>query len=165
SVELVPQQEHQHTSSTHQWNQQYGSRHGIEEDILQEPVATNPAHISRNQPSLGTFLNRPLCRQDDETVAKLRVMATGSRRYPYYACVHHSMDQLESTIRKSPLESHLTSITEDYPRRDSANSSGGSTLAECNLVPYDPTFSSAPPKQSRPHLPTRHIPYYRTTGL
>ena len=54
------------------------------------------------------------------------------------------MDQLESTIRKSILESHLTSTTEDYPRGDSASNSGGSPLAERNLVPYTPTISSEP---------------------
>ena len=82
SLQLVPQQEYQYTSSTHQCHQQYGSRYWIEENILQESMATNPDHISSNQPSLGTLLNRPLCRQDDETIAKLRVMATGFGRYP-----------------------------------------------------------------------------------
>ncbi|KAG1434358.1 hypothetical protein G6F55_014553 [Rhizopus delemar] len=50
---------------------------------------------------MGPVLDRPLCRQDNQVVTKLRVLASGSGRYPH-GCLHSTMDELDEAFRKSP---------------------------------------------------------------
>ncbi|CEP11057.1 hypothetical protein [Parasitella parasitica] len=135
SMELVHQTQNDHTGTAYQGCEQHSGRSGVETHVLQEPVATQTSHLSTNQPTLGTLLDRPLGRQDYEAIAKIRVQATRSGRYPY-GCVHNPMDEPNQHFRKSALESNNSNSEQDPSRATSTDNFGGPLLAQCDLVSF-----------------------------
>ncbi|KAG0821204.1 hypothetical protein G6F17_011908 [Rhizopus arrhizus] len=101
SLELMSSAQHYDSSSTYQRDLQQNSRYGVSPNILQEPMANNPNSIPTDSTTMGPVLDRPLCRQDNQVVTKLRVLASGSGRYPH-GCLHSTMDELDEAFRKSP---------------------------------------------------------------
>ncbi|KAI8636299.1 hypothetical protein BD408DRAFT_326640, partial [Parasitella parasitica] len=140
-LELVSQAQNSDSGTTHQWSEQHDSRYGIPQDILQESVDAQavslPAHIT----PLGTLLSRPIRRQDNQTVTKIRVLASGSGRYPY-GCVYHPVDDVSSSLRQPTLEPHHESPSQDLTGTTFSGNLGSSLLAQCNVVSSSPTASS-----------------------
>ncbi|KAG0862235.1 hypothetical protein G6F16_012680 [Rhizopus arrhizus] len=120
SLELVSSTQHYDSSSTHQRDLQQNSRYGVSPNILQEPMANNSNSIPTDSTTMGSVLDRPLCRQDNQVVTKLRVLASGSGRYPY-GCLHSTMDELDEAFRKSPMESDISGSEQDTSRAASSS--------------------------------------------
>ncbi|KAG0904742.1 hypothetical protein G6F33_012699 [Rhizopus arrhizus] len=120
SLELVSSTQHYDSSSTHQRDLQQNSRYGVSPNILQEPMANNSNSIPTDSTTMGSVLDRPLCRQDNQVVTKLRVLASGSGRYPY-GCLHSTMDELDEAFRKSPMESDISGSEQDTSREASSS--------------------------------------------
>ncbi|KAG1534397.1 hypothetical protein G6F51_012118 [Rhizopus arrhizus] len=92
-------------------------------------MANNPNSIPTDSTTMGPVLDRPLCRQDNQVVTKLRVLASGSGRYPY-GCLHSTMDELDEAFRKSPMESDISGSEQDTSREASSSGNGGTVLAD-----------------------------------
>ncbi|KAG1257816.1 hypothetical protein G6F66_014646 [Rhizopus arrhizus] len=83
-------------------------------------MANNSNSIPTDSTTMGSVLDRPLCRQDNQVVIKLRVLASGSGRYPY-GCLHSTMDELDEAFRKSPMESDISGSEQDTSRAASSS--------------------------------------------
>ncbi|KAG0755157.1 hypothetical protein G6F24_012020 [Rhizopus arrhizus] len=147
SLELVSSTQHYDSSSTHQRDLQQNSRYGVSPNILQEPMANNSNSIPTDSTTMGSVLDRPLCRQDNQVVTKLRVLASGSGRYPY-GCLHSTMDELDEAFRKSPMESDISGSEQDTSREASSSGNGGTVLAECSMVSSVTTDGSFTPSNA-----------------
>lgn len=140
SLELVPGQQYTYPSTTYSWNSQQHCGHGITSNFFQEPMAIETEGFPNDQPLVGPPFNRPLRRQDHQVTTKVRILDAGPGRYPH-GCIHHSMEYLDETFRKSTLESHLTGFTEDNSGTDPADNNSSTSLAQRNLVSLTPTPS------------------------
>jgi hypothetical protein len=126
----VPQQKYNYTGPTYQRHTQCNSRHGISQNLFQEPMANQTGNISENQSPLGPSLDGSIRKQDNQAITKIGALASGS------GCVFDTMEELDDTFRNSPPpESHLTGITEDNTGTSSSDNCSGSILAQCDLVP------------------------------
>jgi hypothetical protein len=130
----VPHQRYNHTSPTYQRHTQCNSRHGISQNLFQEPMANQTGNISGNQSTLGPSLGGSIRRQDNQVITKICVLVPRPGCYSH-GCVFDIMEELDDTLRKSSLESHLTNITEYNSGTGSSNNCSGSILAQCDLVP------------------------------
>ncbi|CEP15065.1 hypothetical protein [Parasitella parasitica] len=140
-LELVHSAQHHDTSSTYPRYTQYRGRYGISENILQKPMANSSVCLSANQRNVGTLLDRPLRRQDNQVITKVRVLATGSGRYPY-GCLHDSLEHLDEAVREPALEPDLSCPPQDSTGETSSSIPSSPVLAERHLVPPSPTAGS-----------------------
>ncbi|KAL9538098.1 hypothetical protein PS6_011638, partial [Mucor atramentarius] len=143
SLELVSPTQDSDSGTTHQRSEQQDSRYGIPQKLLQESVDDQALSLPTHFTPLGTLLSRPIRLQDNQTVTKVRVLATRSGRYPY-GCVYHPMDQLDETVCESPMESDFSCSTQDCAGETSINLPGSSLLAERHIVPSGTTSGSLP---------------------
>ncbi|GAN11840.1 hypothetical protein MAM1_1087d11451, partial [Mucor ambiguus] len=141
SLELVSTAQDGNPSSTHQRNKQHGSRYGISTDILQESVDDQAISLPTHLTPLGTLLSRPVRRQDNQAVAKVRVVASGSGRYPY-GCVYHPVDDVSAALHQSTMEPHHESTPQNHTGTAFSGDPSGSLLAECPMVSSSSTFGS-----------------------
>ncbi|KAF1806213.1 hypothetical protein FB192DRAFT_1463972, partial [Mucor lusitanicus] len=140
-MELVSPTEHNDSSTAYQRGSQHDCGYGVSPNILQESMANTTVCLPANQPTVGSLLDRSLCRPDDQIVAKVRVLASGSRGYPY-GCVYLPMEEVGQAVHKSPMELDNSGIEQDPTREASSSDSGGAILAECSLVPSGATVGS-----------------------
>ncbi|KAI8053619.1 hypothetical protein BDF21DRAFT_481782, partial [Thamnidium elegans] len=140
SLELVPSQQHTYPSTTYSGNSQQHCGYGISSNFFQEPMAIETEGFPNDQPLVGPTFNRSLCRQDHQVTTKVRILDAGPGCYPH-GCIHHSMEHLDETFRKSPLESHFTDFAEDNSGTDLTNNNSCTPLAQCNLVSLTSTPS------------------------
>ncbi|CAO3637177.1 unnamed protein product, partial [Mucor fragilis] len=141
NLELVFTAQDSDPSTTHQRNKQHGSRYGISTDILQESVDDQALNLPTHITPLGTLLSRPARRQDNQAVAKVRVVASGSGGYPY-GCVHHPVDDVSEAHHQSTMEPHHESTPQNHTGTASSGDPSGSLLAECPMVSSSSTFRS-----------------------
>ncbi|KAG1137203.1 hypothetical protein G6F38_011484 [Rhizopus arrhizus] len=134
SLELVSSPQYNDPGSAYQRNSQHNGGHGVSSNLLQEPMADQTFCIRGAQQDMRSFYNQPLRRPNNEIIAKVRVLASGSGCYPH-GCVFHPIDEANESLRKSSLESHFSDITEDQARTTPLHSSGGPLLAQRDLVP------------------------------
>ncbi|KAG1078995.1 hypothetical protein G6F42_023983 [Rhizopus arrhizus] len=87
---------------------------------------------------MGTLLSRPLRRQDNQAVTKVRVVASGSGRYPH-RCIYDTMDSVSSPLCESSMESDIASPEEDQAGMSTYRDPGNALLAECSLDPITST--------------------------
>ncbi|CEP11826.1 hypothetical protein [Parasitella parasitica] len=106
SLELVPRPQNNNSGTTHQ--------------------------VFSKSTNSGDLLCRPLCRSHNEIITKVRILAAGSRCYPY-GCLLLPMDD----YNKSSLESDLSSTPKDNPRATFSDNSGSFILAECSLQSFN----------------------------
>lgn len=123
SLELVSSPQYNDPGPAYLWNLQHNSGHRVSSNLLQESMADQTFCIRGTQQDMGSFYNRSLRRPNNEIVAKVRVLASGSGYYPH-GCVFHPMDAANENIRKFPLESHFSDIAEDQTRTTPIHSSG-----------------------------------------
>lgn len=141
SMELVSPTEHYDSGTAYQRGSQHDCGYGVSPNIFQESMANTTVSLPTNQPTVGPLLNRSLCRPDDQIVTKVRVLASGSRGYPY-GCVYLPMEDVGQAVHKSSMEPDHSSIEQDPTRETSPGDSGGAILAECSLVPSGTTVGS-----------------------
>jgi hypothetical protein len=87
-------------NTTYQWHSQRHRKYGVSSNLIQELMAGQTLHIQTNQPAMGPFLNRSLCRSKDQAVAKVRILASGSGCYPR-RCVLHLLNDIPESLQKS----------------------------------------------------------------
>ncbi|KAI8639170.1 hypothetical protein BD408DRAFT_392780 [Parasitella parasitica] len=136
-MELVSPTEHYDSGTAYQRGSQHDCEYGVSPNIFQESMANTTVSFPTNQPTVGPLLDRSLCRPDDQIVTKVRVMASGSRGYPY-GCVYLPMEDVGQAVHKSPMEPDHSNST----RETSPGDSGSAILAECSLVPSGATVGS-----------------------
>ncbi|KAG0780590.1 hypothetical protein G6F16_012240 [Rhizopus arrhizus] len=114
SLELVSTAQDSDSGTTHQRSEQHDSRYGITQDLLQE--------------------------SDNQAIAKVRILATRSGRYPH-GCVYHPVDDVSPSVHQPSLEPHYESTPQGCAGTTSSGNSGGTLLAQCDLVSSSPTSS------------------------
>ncbi|CEP08910.1 hypothetical protein, partial, partial [Parasitella parasitica] len=127
--------------ATQVWNWCIQHNIMIQAQHIKEPMANPSACLPANQPNVGTLLDRPLRRQDNQVVTKVRVLATGSGRYPY-GCIYDPMEHLDKAIHKPTLEPDLSRPTQDSTGETSSSLPSSTVLAERYLVPSSTTAGS-----------------------
>jgi len=142
-MDMVSPQSHNDSGATHPGHTQQDRGLRVSAPVFQESMDDQAADISTDTASLGTFFHRSIRGQDYEVATKVRVMDAGSRRF-IYGCTINTMDQLPESLRKSPLESHHTSIEQDQASTTFPGDSGGSVLAQCSVVSPPTTIGSFP---------------------
>ncbi|KAG1135094.1 hypothetical protein G6F38_013055 [Rhizopus arrhizus] len=110
-------------------------------------MANNSNSIPTDSTNMGSVLDRLLCRQDNQVVTKIRVLAFGSGRYPH-GCLYSTMDELDEAFHKSPMESDISGSEQDNARKASSSGNGGTILAECSMVSSVTTDGSFTPSNA-----------------
>ncbi|GAN11521.1 hypothetical protein MAM1_0661d11085 [Mucor ambiguus] len=143
-MDLVFEAQDHDPSTTHTRHAQQDRGLRVSPTILQESVEDSTTHISTNTSSMGSVLDRSICRQDDQTVTKVRVVDAGPGRIAY-GCAVHTMDSVSQPLCQPSMEPDIS-----YPEQDQAGTStrsdlGGTLLAQCSLVPSGSTHGSLSP--------------------
>ncbi|KAI8638116.1 hypothetical protein BD408DRAFT_352481 [Parasitella parasitica] len=140
-MDMVSPEQDYDPGTTYSGNTEHNSGFRVSPTILQESMEDHTTDISTDTSNLGLFLYRPLRRQDNEIITKIRVVDAGPRR-SLHGCTIHSMEPISESLRKSSLESHLSGAEQDQTGTASLGDSGGAVLAECFTVPFPPMVSS-----------------------
>ncbi|KAI9242976.1 hypothetical protein BY458DRAFT_167247 [Sporodiniella umbellata] len=114
-MDLVFEAQDYDPSTIHTRHTQHDRRLRVSPAILQESVEDPTAHISTNTSSMGLFLDRSICRQDGQTVTKIRIVDAGPGRIAY-GCAVHTIDSVSQTLCQPSMESDCS-----YPEQKSGS--------------------------------------------
>ncbi|KAG1488945.1 hypothetical protein G6F54_011794 [Rhizopus delemar] len=141
SMDMVLEEQHYATSPIHSRHSQQSGRFRVASPILQEPMDDQTSNFSTNQSDVGPVLCGPICRPNDQIVTKVRLVDSGSSRYPY-GCVYHPVEEVSASIHQPSMEFDYSGSSQNHSRTASSGDSSGAILAQRDMVSPGTTSGS-----------------------
>ncbi|KAG2234670.1 hypothetical protein INT48_005822 [Thamnidium elegans] len=134
TLEVVPSTRNNNHIKPRCWNQQYDSGLRISTSLSEKQLDDRPVHISTPTTTSGTKRRRYVCRQDDETTSKVRILATGPGQLVYRR-LYHPVESISSTLPEPALEPNQSMPPEDNPVEVNSSNNDHPMVAQCVMVP------------------------------
>ncbi|KAI8058853.1 hypothetical protein BDF21DRAFT_430126 [Thamnidium elegans] len=134
TLEVVPSTRNNNHIKPRCWNQQYDSGLRISTSLSEKQLDDRPVHISTPITTSGTKRRRSVCRQDDETTSKVRILATGPGQLVYRR-LYHPVESISSTLPEPALEPNQSMPPEDNPVEVNSSNNDHPMVAQCVMVP------------------------------
>lgn len=129
SMDMVLEEQHYATSPTHSGHSQQSSGLRVASPVLQESMDDQTSNKSSNISIRGG----PFCRQNDQVIAKVRLVDSGSSRYPY-GCIYHPVEELSTSFHQPCLEPNYSGTSQNHSGTTSTSDFSGALLAQRSLV-------------------------------
>ncbi|KAG1611471.1 hypothetical protein G6F45_013101 [Rhizopus arrhizus] len=99
------------------------------------------SNFSTNQSDVRPVLCGPIRRPNDQIVTKVRLVDSGSSRYPY-GCVYHPVEEVSASVHQPSLEFDYSGSSQNHSRTASSGDSSGAILAQRDMVSPGTTSGS-----------------------
>lgn len=119
---------------------EHNRRFRVSSTVLQKPLDNQATtDLSANTSNVRPSHHRPLCRRQDDQViiSKILRVLDAKSGCSLYRCTVVPMEDISPPVRKSSLESHLSSSLEEDSRgaTTALGNPSGTAPAECSVVP------------------------------
>jgi hypothetical protein len=133
-MEMVSSTRNNHSIQPYLWDRQHHRRLRVSPPISEEQLDDRSCNLHSSPTPSGSKRRRSICRQDNETTSKIRVLAPQSRKL-IYRRLYNPLESISTSILEPAMELDQSMPSEDYSGETSASHYDNTLVAQRALVP------------------------------